>query len=523
MAVSSKSEPAELASRTLVDELAALQKDWGIQFRPVSALLRALASGPPQVERLVGESGLSHRSVMGILQRLQPWLEAGPGGYELPASLALEAADGGGESRESSRQVLSSLIEAAPPRRQRFDHVAATPDTCLRRARFLASRYWLSGARVVFLGDHDLTSLALALLRTGARTSVVDVDDELLEYIAGAAERHGVEVDCLFADLRLGLPPALRESADLVFTDPPYTPEGVRLFAGRGCQALRRDGRSRLLMCYGYGERQPALGFKIQAVLHQLRILIEEVQPQFNRYTGAQAIGSASALYVTRPGSATWKLADQEAAAPDRIYSHGPESIESHERSLPGALRDRMAEPSPVAKLWRLNERHAVARPVRRPPLPDVGTADLSLAPGLAPRLLLTNRLNRIQLILPNPEATALLDPDGWQARFFGSAYELRTVTNQGGLALVEAQRRHDDVDGGGALARHLIDHPAATLGSSLREGLTRAVPAMTQNQARVRLSRYPSIQAHREARAADLPLYVLREVAELLVPLAGR
>jgi hypothetical protein len=76
-------------------------------------------------------------------------------------------------------------------------------------------------------------------------------------------------------------------------------------------------------------------------------------------------------------------------------------------------------------------------------------------------------------------------------------------------------------VDGADALARHLIDHPAATLGSSLREGLTRAVPAMTQNQARVRLSRYPAIQAHHEARAADLALHVLREIAELLEPLA--
>ena len=519
--MSSKSEQAELASSTLVDELAALENEWGIQFRPVSALLRTLASGPHQVDRLVGESGLSHRSVTGILERLRPWVEAGPHGYELPASVALQAENGGGESKESRRHVVSGLINGAPPRRRRLDHVAATPDTCVRRAEFLANRYWLRGARVLFLGDHDLTSLALALLRTGARTSVVDVDDQLLEYIAGAAARHGVEVDCVFADLRLGLPPALRESADLVFSDPPYTPEGVRLFVSRGCQAVRRDERSRLLLCYGYGERQPSLGFKVQAVLHELRILIEEVQPQFNRYAGAQAIGSASALYVTRPGSATWKVADRETAAAGRIYSHGPESIESHDRSLPGALRARMAEPSPVAELWRLSERHAAARPARRPPLPDVRTADLSLAPELAPRMLLTNRLHRIQLILPEPEARVLLDPDGWQARFFGGAYQLRTLTNHAGLALVEAERRHDDVDGADALARHLIDHPAATLGGSLREGLIRVGRALTQNQARARLSGYPAIQAHREARAADLPLHVLREIAELLVALS--
>ena len=515
--MSSKSDPA-----ALVDELDALEREWGIQFRPITALLGTLASGPHKVDRLVSESGLSHRSVMEVIQRLQPWVEALPRGYRLHEAVPIPAAAGGREPYESVRRLVAGLIEAAPARRRRLDHVTATPDTCLRRARFLADRYWLGGARVVFLGDHDLTSLALALLHPAARLSVVDVDDDLLEYIAGAAERQGVEVDCWFADLRVGLPQAIRESADLVFSDPPYTPEGIRLFAERGCQALRRDERSRLLLCYGYGERQPALGLKVQAVLHHLRILIEEVQPQFNRYAGAQAIGSASSLYVTRPVPATWKLVDRGSATTHRIYSHGPASVESDGRSLPKELRSRMAaEPGPVADLLRLNDRHTAARPERRPRLPDVAAADLTAAPELVPRLLLTNRVPRLQLVLLSRDAGTLLDPDRWQARFFGSAYELRQLTSQGGLALVEAQRRQDGVAGAEALARHLIDHPAATLGSSLREALTRRDPPLTQNQARDRLSRYPPIQTHREARAADLPLHVLREIAELLVPLA--
>jgi N4-bis(aminopropyl)spermidine synthase len=514
--VSSKSEPA-----ALVGELDALEREWGIQFRCVTALLGTLASGPHKVDRLVSESGLSHRSVMEVVQRLQPWVEAGPHGYRLQAALPSPMGAGGGEPDESVRRLLAGLIEAAPARRRRLDHVAATPETCLRRARFLADRYWLGGARVVFLGDHDLTSLALALLHPAARLSVVDVDDDLLEYIAGAAERQGVDVDCWFADLRVGLPQAIRESADLVFSDPPYTPEGMRLFAQRGCQALRRDERSRLLLCYGYGERQPALGLKVQAVLHQLRILIEEVQPQFNRYAGAQAIGSASSLYVTRPVPATWKLVDRGSATTDRIYSHGPASVEADGRSLPDEMRSRMVEPGPVADLWRLNDRHIAARPERRPRLPDVAAADLTAAPELMLRLLLTNRVPRLQLVLPSRDAGTLLDPDGWQARFFGSAYELRQLTSQGGLALVEAQRRQDGVAGAEALARHLIDHPAAMLGSSLREALTRNDPPLTQNQARERLSRYPTIQTHREARAIDLPLHLLREIAQLLVPLA--
>ena len=418
--------------------------------------------------------------------------------------------------------MVSGLVDGAPAGRRRLDHVAATPDTCMRRAAFLASRYWLKGAHVVFLGDHDLTSLALGLVQPGARLSVVDVDDDLLEYVDHAGSTLGVEVDCWFADLRLGLPPALREAADLVFSDPPYTPEGMRLFAERGCQALRRGEHSRLLLCYGYGEHQPALGLKVQAVLHQLRLLLVEVHPQFNRYAGAQAIGSASSLYVTRPVPVTWKLVDRAtAAAPARIYSHGPASIESRESHLPDEVRSRIVELVPVTELWRLCERHAAAKPDRRPALPEVAAVDLTRAPELAPRLLLTNRIRCLQLVLPNRDANTLLDAAGWQARFFGSAYDLTVIARHGGLTAVEAERHQRPIDGAAALARHLINHPAAALGSSLREALTRAGETLTQNQARERLSRYPAIQTHRVARAADLSLDALRQIAELLPDLA--
>lgn len=521
MALWSRSE----STASLTDELAALRAEWGIQFRPVSALLQAVASAPHPVDRLVSVTGLSHRSVMAVLERLRPWLTVDEAGYRLRAALPSTAAGEepgeGWESQEAPLRAVSGLVDGAPARRRRLDHVAATPDTCMRRAAFLASRYWLKGARVVFLGDHDLTSLALGLLRPGARLSVVDVDDDLLEYVDRAGSKLGVEVDCWFADLRLGLPPALRESADLVFSDPPYTPEGIRLFAERGSQALRRDERSRLLLCYGYGERQPALGLKVQAVLHQLRLLLVEVHPQFNRYAGAQAIGGASSLYVTRPVPVTWKLVDGATAAPARIYSQGPASIESRDSHLPDELRSRIVQPVPVAELWRLCERHAAARPNRRPALPEVAAVDLTQAPELALRLLLTNRIRCLQLVLPDRDANVLLEAAAWQARLFGSAYDLRDIARHGGLAAVEAERHQRPIAGAAALARHLIHHPVAALGSSLREALTRTGQTLTQNQARELMSRYPAIQTHREARAADLPLHALRQVAELLPDLA--
>jgi N4-bis(aminopropyl)spermidine synthase len=522
-----------VSAGSLDQALAELRSAWGIHSRRPFAAVSLLAGDEPvPVARLVAESGLSHRSVTDVLRHLQPWLESTPAGHRLtalPVAPAVSLPPGGGgpgwgadgTERWPGRrpewggleQRLAALKAAAPPRRRHLDHVEATAETCIRRAAFLAERYDLDGAHVLCLGDHDLTSLALAVVAPGASIAVVDVDDDLLRHVARSACELGSSVACRFADLRLGLPPSLRGWADLVFTDPPYTPDGVRLFALRGCEALRRDDRSRLLLCYGYGERQPALGLKVQAALHSLRLLVEEVRPGFNRYVGAQAIGSASALYVTRPLKVTWRAVERESRTDARIYTHGPMAVEAGERALPAAVARELPDPIPVADLWRLSERHAAARPERRPSLPDTAAVDLSLEPALAVRLLLVNRGRRLRIGLPAASAAELLAPGRWQARFLGAAYRLREVARDGGVAVVEAERREDPVEGAELLARHLVRHPAAALASTLPQALVAAGAARTQREARALAGDLGEV----DARPAELPIDALRDAAESL------
>jgi Branched-chain polyamine synthase A C-terminal domain len=492
-----------------------LRAEWGVQSGPVAQVVRTLGAGTPvTTEALIAATALSHRSVTDVLGRLEPWLESGPHGHRLREPAEPWGTTLRGRTKEVERR-LTELTAAAPRRRKQLDHVAATLDTRWRRARFLAGHYDLDGATVLCLGDHDLTSLALALIAPKCRIAVVDVDDELLEHVDRSAAQLGAAVACRFADLRLGLPADLAGAADLVFTDPPYTPEGVRLFAARGCEALRRDDRSRLLLCYGHGERQPALGLKVQAVLQSLQLLVEEVRPGFNRYRGAQAIGGASALYVTRPVAATWRAIERETlTSGERIYTHGPMAVEAGDRPLSEALARELPDPLPAAELWRLSGRHAAARPERRPKLPEVAAVDLSLAPALAPRLLLVHRGRRLRLALPGAAANALLAD-----RLLGASYVLRVVARDGALAVVEAERRDDAVTGSELLARRVAEHPAASVASSLREALIAAGAARTKNEARALLAALPDL----DARPADLPLHRLRELAEALPGLVSR
>lgn len=222
---------------------------------------------------------------------------------------------------------LQRIVAEAPPPRTELDHVAATADTALRRGVLLDSQFALPGARLLFVGDHDLTSLATAMVCPEVEARVVDIDERTLEYIDTIAGRLGLAVRCYFADLRLGLPSSLQTDSELVFTDPPYTPEGVEMFVRRGLEGLADFRQARLLLAYGASETTPTLTAKTQARLLRLNIAIEAMWPDFNRYTGAEAIGAASDLYVLRPTSRTHD--PRTTAARPRIYSRGENATET--------------------------------------------------------------------------------------------------------------------------------------------------------------------------------------------------
>jgi hypothetical protein len=189
---------------------------------------------------------------------------------------------------------------------------------------------------VLFAGDHDLTSLLLARVVPDTELTVADIDEDLLAYIdARSGSRHGgAPVRGVWADFRSGLPPALAESADVVFTDPPYTPEGLGLFLSRSVSALsRRDPGARIVVAYGHSRRRPDLGLAAQREIGRQDLVIDAMLPGFSRYAAAQAVGSASDLYCLQPAPAAFRAGASHAAASRAerhgIYTHGEQSVES--------------------------------------------------------------------------------------------------------------------------------------------------------------------------------------------------
>ncbi|MEU8277904.1 bis-aminopropyl spermidine synthase family protein [Microbispora bryophytorum] len=310
---------------------------------------------------------------------------------------------------------LETLIAGAPRGRHALDHVSATAETVLRRALLLGRRFWLPGARLLCVGDHDLTSLAVRMIHPEAEVAVADVDDRILEYI----DAQDLGVRTRWTDLRLGLPPSLRGWADLAITDPPYTPEGIGLFAARAAEGLRDRDRGRILVAYGASERTPMLALKVQKALLDLNLLNEAIFPHFNRYHGAEAIGSAADLYVLRPTTKTWPaIASRLDRLATAIYTQGPQAVESAPAAPPDVAAVTAFGPDLLAGDWPRGllpqvPRTRLATLLAKPYAADPERVAIAVPAGLEaalPRLLLATRARHVRVLTAGPVTGTVAD-----------------------------------------------------------------------------------------------------------------
>ncbi|MBB6121386.1 bis-aminopropyl spermidine synthase family protein [Nocardiopsis algeriensis] len=346
------STPAPPASASgpppLPEPARALLREHGVDAPRPARVLAALSDGRAwSADALVRDSAVAYTLVSSLLERLVAAGEAvrdgdgvrlvRPGDYAQAAAegLADPVAHLAARHGRAAAEIARAVAEG-PASDTDLDHVAATAHTALRRALFLDARFDLHDRTLLCVGDHDLTSVALALVRPQARVEVVDIDERVLAHIDAVAARLGLAVRTRFADLRLGLPPALRGAADVVFTDPPYTPDGVELFVRRGLEGMADPRRGRVLVAYGASETTPRLAAATQARLVRMDLLMEAVWPDFNRYDGAESIGAASDLYVLRPLSRT---PPAPAESGSRVYSQGVNAKEARGRLDPEAAR----------------------------------------------------------------------------------------------------------------------------------------------------------------------------------------
>jgi len=217
------------------------------------------------------------------------------------------------EQREKVFGFFSKYREGRPKPDRNLDQFFATEETVLRRAILLGGMPDISQKQLLFLGDDDLTSVVFSLLFKAEKITVVDIDKRILRFIEMVSQKEELSIETLEHDLRNPLPKSEFRRYDIAFFDPPYTPEALNTWLIRAIESTITAGpdrkkkkpealsRKHYILCYGYTDRETERGLKVQQVLTSLGLVIQEKIRDFNRYYGAESIGSKSDLFVLQP------------------------------------------------------------------------------------------------------------------------------------------------------------------------------------------------------------------------------
>ena len=186
-----------------------------------------------------------------------------------------------------------------------IDQSHTTPETSIRRVFYMYEHGSIEGRDILLLGDDDLTSIAIVLfadyfgIDIGSIT-VLDIDRRILNFIEKKCTDYQFKLNSVAHDFREDLPGSNFNSFDVFCSDPPYTVDGVKLFALRGAQALKNEpGKTAYI---SFPSRPSDDISSIFGALSSLGLAPQEMIPGFNRYLGAQIHAGASTMLRCNTG-----------------------------------------------------------------------------------------------------------------------------------------------------------------------------------------------------------------------------
>ncbi|MFW9896568.1 MAG: adenosylmethionine decarboxylase [Candidatus Thorarchaeota archaeon] len=201
---------------------------------------------------------------------------------------------------------IRTVLDNRPTPEFALDQSHADFSTVIKKTLYLLKKGDIEGRQIIFLGDDDFISLAIALTKLAKKITVLDIDNRVLDFLSKSAEELSItNFNVISHDLRESCPDDIVNKYDVVVMDPPYTNEGLRLFLKRASQVLKSkihiNGKDYSIIgkkCFlSFGNKPPEQMQKIQFSILDHGFIINEMVPDFNHYKGASIIGKFSHLF----------------------------------------------------------------------------------------------------------------------------------------------------------------------------------------------------------------------------------
>ncbi|WP_423592234.1 GNAT family N-acetyltransferase [Streptomyces sp. G5(2025)] len=217
-------------------------------------------------------------------------------------------------------QRLTEIMEAGPQADMALDQSRCTAETKVRRVLALLRAGVLPGGSLLLVGDDDMVSLAVAVVGDvlGSplveRLTVVDISPEILGHINRVAADYKINIETVEHDLRLPIPKELRGQFDVAMTDPPYTPEGARLFLSRAVEGLRPGTANSVF--FSFGPKNPNEMLEVQQEIMNLGLVTNGFIQNFNEYEGSGILGGRGFFQHLLTTSSTQSSLDENYEGP---------------------------------------------------------------------------------------------------------------------------------------------------------------------------------------------------------------
>lgn len=211
---------------------------------------------------------------------------------------------------EELRNELTPIFKHRPEVNVKIDQSKCTVDTALKRAIICLKYNSLIGKKILFVGDDDLTSIALALFlkklfkdKANGNTiiTILDIDNRVLEYISTLSKTLNLPIICEQADFKAPITGKYKASFDCFFTDPPYTIEGANLFLSRGIEAIKHQNALPIFLSYAH--KSPEFDLSMLKNFVDMGLVVSEILAGFNVYEGANIIGNTGQMLVLKTTS----------------------------------------------------------------------------------------------------------------------------------------------------------------------------------------------------------------------------
>lgn len=170
-----------------------------------------------------------------------------------------------------------------------FDQRPVTLNTTINRVAYLLHNNDVVGKKIVFLGDDDLTSIALALTNKDCEIIVFDIDRRLIKFINDIAKGNDLSIEAYELNVLDNIPNKYKNFFDVLMTDP--TPEAIpfTIFMNAAVNLVNKN--SGIIYTSIYSTAM-AKTLKLQKIITNMGLYISEIIPNFTEYQAIYSLYS---------------------------------------------------------------------------------------------------------------------------------------------------------------------------------------------------------------------------------------